>query len=81
MLPTTKRRLDLDHRASWIVTNEVNRFRWAGPDLRPVGSEGPRGFAYGILPAALFRRLNATWLGGNRSEGRPGRCAVPKLAT
>ena len=57
-IPTaTKRRLGLDDQASWIVTNEVNRFRWPGPDLRPVGRERPRSIVYGSLPAALFRRL------------------------
>lgn len=57
-LPTaTKRRLGLDAQPSWIITTEVNRFRWPGPDLRPVESTAPRGFAYGMLPAALFRQL------------------------
>ena len=53
----TKRRLGLDALPSWIITTEVNRFRWPGPDLRPVESTAPRRFAYGMLPAALFRHL------------------------
>lgn len=56
-LPTsTKARLGLDAGRSWIVTTDVNRFIWPGPDLRPV----PRGgYAYGLLPAAMTRDLVA----------------------
>ena len=53
----TKRRLGLDAQPSWIITTEVNRFRWPGPDVRPVESTPPLRFAYGMLPAALFRQL------------------------
>jgi hypothetical protein len=31
-----KRRLGLDEAASWIIADEVNRFVWPGPDLRPI---------------------------------------------
>lgn len=35
---------------SWVITTEVNRFIWPGPDIRAV----PGGaMAYGHLPAAL----------------------------
>lgn len=50
----TKRRLSLDTARSWIVLSEVNRFKWPGPDLRPVG---PGKWAYGLLPATLFRHV------------------------
>ena len=47
---STKKRLGLDKEASWIITTEVNRFVWPGPDIRAV----PGGaLAYGYLPAAM----------------------------
>ncbi len=50
----TKARLRLDGRASWIITTEVNRFIWPGPDIRTV----PGGAAaYGQLPASMTRDL------------------------
>jgi PemK-like, MazF-like toxin of type II toxin-antitoxin system len=48
----TKSRLGLDARPSWIITSEVNRFIWPGPDIRVV--PGGR-TAYGLLPAAMTR--------------------------
>ena len=48
----TKRRLGLDARRSWIVVSEVNRFAWPGPDVRTAA---PGRFAYGLLPAGLFK--------------------------
>jgi hypothetical protein len=50
----TKRRLGLDDQRSWIVTNELNRFTWPGPDLRPTSRDAPEKFAFGYLPQALF---------------------------
>ncbi|MCY4551970.1 MAG: hypothetical protein OXC28_26855 [Defluviicoccus sp.] len=50
----TRRRLGLDADPSWIVLSELNRFEWPGPDLRPVA---PGRWAYGLLPARLFRTL------------------------
>jgi hypothetical protein len=32
----TKKRLGLDAESSWIITNEINRFIWPGPDIRPT---------------------------------------------
>lgn len=52
--PQTKRRLGLDPERSWIVVSEVNRFEWPGPDLLPIA---PGEWAYGILPAGLFRAV------------------------
>jgi len=46
----TKKRLRLDEETSWIVTSEVNRFIWPGPDIRPVPGGGD---SYGLLPAAM----------------------------
>lgn len=50
----TKERLRLDDERSWIMTTEVNRFIWPGPDLRPVPGGG---FSYGELPAKMTRAL------------------------
>jgi uncharacterized protein YifN (PemK superfamily) len=47
----TKRRLGLDDQRSWVIVSEVNRFVWAGPDLRPVS---PGRYDYGMLPPVLF---------------------------
>lgn len=48
-----KARLGLDDERSWIITAEVNRFHWPGPDLQLV-SDDP---LYGDLPTSLFRQL------------------------
>jgi len=48
--PETKARLDLDREKSWIVTTEVNRFIWPGPDIRDAPDGG---LTYGHLPADL----------------------------
>jgi len=53
---STKRRLGLDSARSWVMVNEVNRFAWPGPDLRPATAER---FDYGLLPPALFQRIQA----------------------
>jgi hypothetical protein len=56
----TKRRLGLDDSRSWIVTTEINRFVWPGPDLRPVSRARSDTFIFGLLPAALFIRVKAS---------------------
>ncbi|TAK54180.1 MAG: hypothetical protein EPO25_08440 [Gammaproteobacteria bacterium] len=48
----TKQRLGLDHARSWIITTELNRFIWPGPDLRPTSAGG---YVYGYLPERLMR--------------------------
>jgi hypothetical protein len=55
----TKRRLGLDDERSWIITTEVNRFIWPGPDLRPIARSRPGEFAYGFLPRILFDQVKA----------------------
>ena len=50
-----KRHLGLDDERSWIVTTELNRFLWPGPDIRPAkGSQTP---LYGAIPAKLFDQV------------------------
>jgi hypothetical protein len=50
----TRKRLGLDAEPSWIITTEINRFIWPGPDIRSVPGGGS---AYGLLPAAMTRDL------------------------
>ena len=51
---TVKRRLGMDDRPSWIVTDELNQFTWPGYDLRPISRQTPDVFHFGFLPAKLF---------------------------
>lgn len=50
----TKRRLGLDEQRSWIVASDLNQYVRPGVDLRPTVKGS---FAYGLLPAGLFRAL------------------------
>ncbi len=43
----TKQRLNLDEVRSWIITSEVNRFTWKGPDVQQTETGA---MAYGFLP-------------------------------
>ena len=52
-----KRRLGLDDEPSWIIADEVNRFVWPGPDLRPVSSRRPDQLDWGFLPEDVFAEL------------------------
>lgn len=66
-----KRDLKLDPARSWIVTNEINSFRWPGPDMRVLDNGTP---FYGAVPDWLFLRVRAGvggWVGrGMRVVGR-----------
>jgi mRNA-degrading endonuclease toxin of MazEF toxin-antitoxin module len=65
--PTVKRHLRLDRAASWIVADEVNRFLWPGPDLRPISRREPDRFAYGFLPEDVFDRLRERMIALHRT--------------
>ncbi len=52
-----ERHLGLDDDPSWIMADEVNRFNWPGPDLRPVSRGQPARFHYGFLPEDVFSAL------------------------
>jgi hypothetical protein len=67
----TRRRLGLDAERSWIIAADLNRFVWPGVDLRPT-SRGEQTYAYGLLPAALYRRLRDQVL----AIARAGRAAL-----
>jgi hypothetical protein len=50
----TKARLGLDDERSWIITTEINRVIWPGPDIRPVPGGG---YSFGLLRGAMTREL------------------------
>lgn len=54
MPANVKRDLGLDRERSWIVTSEVNSFRWPGPDVRPLADGSP---FHGAIPDWLFERV------------------------
>ena len=67
----TKRRLGLDGNRSWIVVADLNRFAWPGVDLRPIARD-KRTYAYGLLPAGLYRVVRDRVL----AIARAGRAAL-----
>lgn len=50
----TRQRLKLDDERCWIVTTEVNKFTWPGPDLRP-DEKGE--VVIGYLPGKILRKV------------------------
>ncbi len=67
----TKRRLGLDDEPSWAIVSEVNRFRWPGPDLRPIAGADAASFSYGLLPAKLFLRIRERLIDVASRRGAP----------
>lgn len=62
-----KRQLGLDQARSWIVTDELNRFVWPGPDIRVVpGGDTP---LYDAIPELLFDQVRAA-LAAHVAAGR-----------
>lgn len=55
--PLTQKRLGLDDEPCWIVTSEVNRFVWPGPDLRPIRQGPDTRWSYGLLPLGLLKQI------------------------
>lgn len=54
-IPTrVKAHLGLDAARCWILVTELNRFRWPGPDIRPIERGDQRTPYYGFIPQALF---------------------------
>lgn len=67
-----KKQLGLDRDRSWIMLNELNRFMWPGPDIRPApGSDAP---FYDALPDWLFERVRK----GVLEQNSLGRLKVTK---
>lgn len=48
------RRLGLDDDRSWIVTDDLNMFRWPGYDVRPATGTS---WAFGRLPPAIMKAV------------------------
>lgn len=62
-----RKQLGLDRDRSWIILNELNRFVWPGPDIRPApGSNSP---FYDSLPDWLFERVRKGVLEQNSKGG------------
>jgi uncharacterized protein YifN (PemK superfamily) len=57
-----KRQLGLDTERSWIVTSELNRFIWPGPDIRLIKSQSGFSPYYGAIPAKLFGEVQERFL-------------------
>lgn len=49
-----KAHLGLDAERCWIMVTELNRFRWPGPDIRPIERGEDRTPFYGFIPQPLF---------------------------
>ena len=56
-----KRHLGLDDERSWVITTELNRFIWPGPDVRLAPGSGDP--FYGAIPARLFERVRSAIVG------------------
>ncbi|MBK8630152.1 MAG: type II toxin-antitoxin system PemK/MazF family toxin [Sphingomonadales bacterium] len=54
---TVRNHLKLDASRSWVVTSEVNRFRWPGPDVRPIQNAERATPYYGKIPAKLLQSI------------------------
>lgn len=52
--PNIAKQLGLDHQRSWIVTNDLNVFRWPGEDIRPATRDS---WAFGQLPPNITKTV------------------------
>jgi hypothetical protein len=55
-----KKRMGLDDQHSWIITTEINRFIWPGPDIRTVRQiwqPGGRIWHWGFMAHDIFRNV------------------------
>jgi uncharacterized protein YifN (PemK superfamily) len=57
-----KRNLGLDSERSWIVTSELNRFIWPGPDIRLIRGKTGLSPLYGAIPEKLFNKVKEQFL-------------------
>ena len=49
--------LGLGEDRCWIVADEVNRFTWPGPDIRPMRRGDDINPRYGAIPGKLFEQV------------------------
>jgi mRNA-degrading endonuclease toxin of MazEF toxin-antitoxin module len=54
-----RRHLGLGDERCWIVADEVNRFTWPGPDIRPIRAASDTSPFYGKIPGKLFEQVRA----------------------
>lgn len=57
-----KTHLGLDKERSWIVTSEMNRFIWPGPDIRLVKAGKDWTPFHGAIPAILLAEVKGRFL-------------------
>ncbi len=69
-----KAHLGLDAARCWIMTTEVNRFTWPGPDVRPMMRNGEPTPFYGFIPGNLFAPVLAAVI----ARLRAGRMKITK---
>lgn len=59
MPATVNAHLGLDDQRCWIITSEINRFIWPGPDIRPISGRDERTPYYGKIPGKLLEAMRA----------------------
>ncbi len=74
MPAAVKKHLGLDDRRCWIITGELNRFIWPGPDIRPIPGRNERSPYYGKVPAKLLEKVRSAI----RTHVAAGRMQVTK---
>ncbi len=71
---SVKRHLGLDDQRCWIITSELNRFIWPGPDIRTVNNRDARSPYYGKMPGKLFEAIQVSM----RESVSKGRLKISK---
>lgn len=51
-----------DRDESFVVTTEINRFVWPGPDVRPFDKAGQRTVYHGAVTSKVLARIKASLL-------------------
>ena len=51
--------LSLGDARSWIIVDELNRFTWPGPDIRPVRAAGDPSPFLGKIPGRLYEQVRS----------------------
>ena len=64
----TRRRLGLDEEPSWVITTELNKFFWPGPDIRRTTRDINAPWAYGVLPPSFFESIKQQILENSRNH-------------
>jgi hypothetical protein len=64
----TKHRLGMDTERSWIITTELSRFVWPGPDIRALPSGE---YSYGYLPGVMAAAPSITQSRPSRVKSEP----------